>query len=112
VRAYHPLASFGTLGELGNSIHYCGNPIIQYTGEKITKEESARRLRKGNVYIFELNERTDIDGKALANKARFINHSCEPNCIVEKTSRTIWIVAGRDISAGEELTYNYGYGPV
>jgi SET domain-containing protein len=88
-----------------------GRRIIQYTGEKITKEESARRLRKGNVYIFELNERWDIDGKALANQARFINHSCEPNCLVEKTSRTIWIVAGRDIRPGEELTYNYGYGP-
>jgi uncharacterized protein len=83
--------------------------IIQYTGEKITKAESDKRLREGNVYIFALNERYDIDGKARRHKARYINHSCDPNCHVEKTSRTIWIVASRDICAGEELTYNYGY---
>jgi len=88
-----------------------GRKVIRYTGERMTKEESARRLADGNVYIFELNERVDIDGKALSNKARFINHSCDPNCIVEKTSRTIWIVAKRDIREGEELSYNYGYGP-
>ena len=88
-----------------------GSRVIRYTGERITKEESARRLAEGNVYIFELNERSDIDGKALTNKARFINHSCNPNCTVHKTTRTIWIVASRDIRGGEELAYNYGYGP-
>jgi len=86
-----------------------GRRIIQYTGEKITKAESDKRLADGNVYIFALNERYDIDGKAFRHKARYINHSCDPNCHVEKTSRTIWIVASRDIRAGEELTYNYGY---
>jgi SET domain-containing protein len=56
----------------------------------------------------ELNDRYDIDGKPLKNTARYINHSCEPNCAVHKTSRTIWIVAVWDITAGEELSYNYG----
>jgi SET domain-containing protein len=86
-----------------------GTRIIQYTGEKIPKAESDKRLRQGNDYIFQLNERYDIDGKSLGNKARYINHSCEPNCSTQLTSRTIWIVALRDISAGAELTYNYGY---
>ena len=86
-----------------------GSRIIQYTGEKITKAESDKRLAEGNVYIFALNERYDIDAKAYRHHARYINHSCAPNCHVEKTSRTIWIVASRDIRAGEELTYNYGY---
>jgi uncharacterized protein len=58
---------------------------------------------------FTFNTRWDIDGKLLSNKARYINHSCDPNCTVEITARTIWIVANRDITAGEELTYNYGY---
>ena len=49
--------------------------IIQYTGEKITKAESDQRLAEGNVYIFALNERHDIDGKAFRHKARYINHS-------------------------------------
>ena len=86
-----------------------GTRIIQYTGEKIPKGESDQRLAEGNNYIFQLNARYDIDGKARRNKARYINHSCDPNCTVQLTTRTIWIVALRDISPGEELTYNYGY---
>jgi len=86
-----------------------GTRIIQYLGAKITKEESARRLAQGNAYIFAFNERYDIDGKTLKNTARYINHSCDPNCRVESTTRTLWIVALRDIAEGEELSYNYGY---
>ena len=86
-----------------------GTYIIPYVGEKITKEESTRRLAHGNVYIFSFNESVDIDGKTLKNKARYINHSCDPNCAADITRRTIWIVARRDITAGEELSYNYGY---
>jgi uncharacterized protein len=83
--------------------------ILPYVGEKISKAESTRRLAQGNAYIFTFNEWYDIDGKALKNTARYINHSCDPNCEVEITTRTIWVVALRDITAGEELTYNYGY---
>jgi SET domain-containing protein len=86
-----------------------GTHILQYTGEKITKAESDHRLAQGNNYIFRLNDRYDIDGKVRRNTARYINHSCAPNCVVQLTTRTIWIVALRDITAGEELTYNYGY---
>jgi SET domain-containing protein len=86
-----------------------GTRIIRYIGEKIAKAESKQRLAQGNVYIFVFNDRWDIDGKVLRNKARYINHSCDPNCEVYTTSHTIWIVALRDITAGEELTYNYGY---
>jgi SET domain-containing protein len=84
--------------------------ILQYVGEKITKQESARRLALGNPYIFTFNERYDVDGKVFRNTARYANHSCDPNCEAQKTHRAIWIVALRDIQAGEELTYNYGYG--
>jgi len=83
--------------------------ILQYIGEKITKAESAKRLAQGNAYIFAFNDHWDIDGRVLRNKARYINHSCDPNCEVHMTSRTIWIVALRDIKTGEELTFNYGY---
>src|ERR671937_1987643 len=86
-----------------------GTRIIQYVGEKISSRERARRLAAGNVYIFHLTYRYAIDGQTLDNTARYINHSCAPNCEVEKTSDTIWIVALRDIQAGEELSYNYGY---
>ena len=83
--------------------------ILPYIGEKISKAESARRLAQGNVYIFTFNDRYDIDGTVLRNTARYSNHSCDPNCDIAKTTRTIWLVALRDISDGEELTFNYGY---
>jgi SET domain-containing protein len=86
-----------------------GTRIIAYTGEKITRKESARRLEAGNAYIFHLSYRYALDGETLANTARYINHSCDPNCEVEKTHDTLWIVALRNIPEGEELSYNYGY---
>ena len=86
-----------------------GTKIIRYIGEKITHEESERRLAAGNVYIIGLNERYAIDGDIPNNTARFINHSCDPNCHTEQFGNTIWLVAIKDIRAGEELTYNYGY---
>jgi SET domain-containing protein len=86
-----------------------GTYIVRYIGEKIPKAESQQRLAQGNVYIFSLNEQYDIDGKLMKNIARYINHSCDPNCVVKNSGRAIWIVAARDIQDGEELSYNYGY---
>lgn len=85
-----------------------GTRIIRYIGSKIPKGESVERLAQGNAYIFSFNDRYDIDGKTLKNKARYINHSCDPNCDVLITKRSIWIIALRNIQEGEELSYNYG----
>jgi hypothetical protein len=97
-----------------------GTKIIEYIGEKITKEESEKRCdamlemsksnpQLGAVYIFELDDEYDIDGNFDYNFARLINHSCSPNCEIDISDGHIWIVALRDIKAGEELTYNYEY---
>lgn len=86
-----------------------GDEIIEYVGERITKEESNRRCELNNPYIFGLDETHDLDGDVEWNPARFINHSCEPNCEAIEDEGRIWIVALRDIRAGEELTFNYGY---
>ena len=86
-----------------------GTKIIRYIGEKITHEESERRLAAGNAYIIGLNECYVIDGDIPKNTARYINHSCAPNCHTEQFGNTIWIVAIKDMRAGEELTNNYGY---
>ena len=86
-----------------------GTRLLPYIGEKISKAESTRRLAQGNDYIFTFNARYDIDGTSLRNTARYSNHSCDPTCEVAKTTRTIWLVALRDIRDGEELTFNYGY---
>jgi SET domain-containing protein len=86
-----------------------GTRVIEYVGEKITKQESVRRCEANNPYIFALNEREDLDGDVDWNPARFINHSCSPNCEVEWDGSHIWIVARRNIKAGDEITFNYSY---
>jgi uncharacterized protein len=93
--------------------------IIQYVGEKITKEEStkraleweeqARETGEGLVYIFELDDTYDIDGRLGENPARYMNHSCDGNCEAINYDGEIWIVARKDIKKGEELVYDYGY---
>jgi uncharacterized protein len=97
-----------------------GTRIIAYDGEVISKAESNRReeqrIARGAsgeddcVYIFELNKRHDIDGSMAWNTARLINHSCKPNCRVEIIRGKIWIIAKREIPAGEELSFDYRYG--
>ena len=94
--------------------------IIEYIGEKVTRSEGDRRseirIKKylnskttGSVYIFELNSRYDIDGSFGYNKARYINHSCDPNCEVDIVRGRIWISSIKDIKKGQELNYDYGY---
>jgi SET domain-containing protein len=84
-----------------------GQRIIEYTGETITAEEANRR---GGRYLFELNDKKTIDGKGRENVARYINHSCRPNCYPELNfaETRVFIIAKRNIKAGEELTYHYG----
>jgi SET domain-containing protein len=86
-----------------------GTCILEYLGEKIGKDESLRRCEQNNAFIFSLNNEQDLDGNVAWNPARFLNHSCAPNCEAEKDDDRIWIVATRDIPAGEEITFNYGY---
>jgi uncharacterized protein len=97
------------LGLFAGSVIRDGTWILEYMGEKIPRAEGARRLAQYNAYIFHLNQRYDIDGKTRQNTARYINHSCAPNCRTARAGRTIWVVAAREIQIGEELTYNYGY---
>jgi len=77
-----------------------GTRIIQYIGGKIPKAVRVERVAQGNAYIFAFNDRYDIDSKTLKNTARYINHSCDPNCEAVVTKHTIWLVALRDIQAG------------
>ena len=94
--------------------------IIEYVGEKISKTEGNKRSEKrlikylnsqtdGSVYIFELNKKYDIDGSPEYNKARYINHSCDPNCEVIIKKDQIWISSIKKIKKNEELNYDYGF---
>ena len=85
--------------------------IVTYDGEKITHKESrdreARYLDKGQIWCFTLNNRWVIDAHVGGNVARYINHSCKPNCYSWVKDGVIWIRAARNIKAGEELCYDY-----
>lgn len=81
--------------------------VIEYTGERITDEEADRRA---NRYLFEINEKWTIDGSGRENLARYMNHSCKPNCEaeVDEGRKRIFIYAKKRIAPGDELTYDYG----
>jgi len=85
--------------------------IIDYAGQKISNQESLRRerryIRSGHIWCFKLTNRTVVDAGVGGNIARFINHSCRPNCYVHIMNQVIWIRAARPIRKGEELTYDY-----
>ena len=85
--------------------------IIDYAGELVRNDESeareARYLADGCVWVFRVNRSWSRDAAVGGNIARFINHSCTPNCWFEVVDKTIWIRARRDIRRGEELTYDY-----
>ena len=85
--------------------------IIDYAGEKISNQESLKRerryIRNRHIWCFKLTNRTVIDAGVGGNVARYVNHSCEPNCYIDIKKGIIWIRAARTIKRGEELTYDY-----
>jgi uncharacterized protein len=85
--------------------------VVDYAGEKITHKESLKRenkyLEKGQIWCFTLNNRWVIDAGVGGNIARYINHSCRPNCYIDIKDGVIWIRAAKMIRKGQELTYNY-----
>ncbi len=83
-----------------------GVQIIEYTGERISEDESNIR---GGKYLFTLDNGIVIDGKERKNIARYINHSCRPNSeAVLYDDTQVIIEAIRSIAKGEEITYDYG----
>ena len=86
-----------------------GIRIIQYIGKKITKAKAEEVSEKDGIFLFGLNKKWDIDGNVPENTAKFINHSCDPNCTFEIKNNQIWIKARKGIKMGEEISYNYGF---
>lgn len=79
--------------------------IIEYVGDVLTCKQADER---GGKYLFETSDNRFIDGRARSNIARYINHSCKPNCEIEIRSGRIYVYSKRSIAAGEELSYDYG----
>jgi SET domain-containing protein len=91
-----------------------GERIIEYTGERISWKEADRRyddatMKRHHTFLFTLTSRTCVDAGVDGNDARFINHSCDPNCEAVIVNNRIYIEAIRDIREGEELSYDYAY---
>jgi len=97
-----------------------GEHVIEYKGRIRTHEEAdeiyADDGESGHTFLFTLNDDYIIDANEKGNSARWINHSCAPNCraLVEESESgdprkdKVLIEAIRNINPGEELTYNYG----
>ena len=82
-----------------------GAKVIEYLGQRIPARVGDTL---NNRYIFNVSPRFDIDGSPRWNTARYINHSCRPNCEAVNDRGRIFIMALRSIKSGEELTYDYG----
>jgi hypothetical protein len=87
-----------------------GERIIEYTGERISHGECDRRYPvddSSHTMLFTVDKNIVIDATRIGNTARWINHSCRPNCESVDEEGRIYIEATRAIRAGEELTYDY-----
>lgn len=89
-----------------------GTRIIEYVGERVSHEAADRRYEDrpeddNHTFLFIVDRHTVIDAGVGGNDARFINHSCAPNCETVIEDRRVFIHALRTILPGEELAYDY-----
>ena len=91
-----------------------GTRLIEYAGARITPDQADERYPElpGQVHhtcLFAIDDDIVIDASVDGNDARFINHSCDPNCDAVVEDDRIWIETIRDVAAGEELAYDYAF---
>ena len=83
-----------------------GEKIVEYIGNILNKKEADEAPT--NMYLFEVNRNKTIDGSVRWNIARYCNHSCDGNAESEIRKGRVYIIATRDIKAGDEIVYDYG----
>ena len=91
-----------------------GARVAEYLGERISHDEGDRRydddtMHRHHTFLFVVNKKIVIDAAVDGNDARFINHSCDPNCEAVIEDRRVFIDALRTIRPGDELSYDYSY---
>jgi SET domain-containing protein len=91
-----------------------GERLVEYVGEIITPSEADRRYpfdenEQQHTFLFSVNSRKIIDAAHHGNVARWINHSCDPNCEATVEKGRVFIYSLRDIKKGEELAYDYWF---
>ncbi|MGH7448545.1 MAG: SET domain-containing protein [Longimicrobiales bacterium] len=91
-----------------------GTRLIEYRGEVISDAEADRRYpfygeERHHTFLFRLDSGDAIDAAPSRSLAKYINHSCDPNCEAVEEDGRIFIEALRDIRRGEELAYDYNF---
>ncbi|MGQ0649713.1 MAG: SET domain-containing protein [Gemmatimonadaceae bacterium] len=91
-----------------------GVRIVEYTGERLTPPAADARYpdvegERHHTFLFAIDDNVVVDAAVNGNDARFINHSCDPNCDAIIEDGCIWIESIREIATGEELAYDYAY---
>jgi SET domain-containing protein len=88
--------------------------LIEYAGARLTPAEADERYPdvpgvQHHTCLFAIDDEVVIDAAVDGNEARFINHSCDPNCDAIVEDGRIWIETIRDVATGEELAYDYAF---
>ena len=94
-----------------------GTRLVEYTGERLTPAQADARYpdpppgstEVHHTFLFAIDDDVVIDAAVGGNAARWINHSCDPNCDAVIEDGRIWIETIRDVEPGEELAYDYAY---
>jgi SET domain-containing protein len=87
--------------------------ILDYTGELIDRKTAVERDNPDapdySCYILQIDDDVFIDARLVEHPAKYVNHSCEPNCGISRDVTRAFVCTLRTIHPGEELTYDYGY---
>jgi uncharacterized protein len=91
-----------------------GVRLIEYAGERLSPAQADARYpdeagQRHHTFLFAIDDEWVVDAAVDGNDARWINHSCEPNCDAVVDDGRIWIETIRDVEPGEELAYDYAY---
>ena len=106
-----PMQGFGAFATRPIS---AGVRLVEYAGERLTPAEADARYpdvegERHHTFLFAIDDDVVIDAAVDGNAARFINHSCDPNCDAVIDAGRIWIDTLREVATGEELAYDYAY---
>jgi SET domain-containing protein len=90
-----------------------GTRLIEYAGQRLTPAEAEARYpddgTRHHTYLFAIDDTVVVDAAVDGNAARYLNHSCAPNCDAVIEDGRIWLETVHDIEPGEELVYDYAY---
>ena len=91
-----------------------GTRLVEYAGQRLTPAQAEARYpevsgERHHTFLFAIDAEVVIDAAVDGNEARWINHSCAPNCDAVIDAGRIWIETIRDVSPGEELAYDYAF---